>query len=131
MRELMEKHRNNPTCFECHRKIDPLGLSMEHYDHIGAWRERYAKRLPIDGSGEMPDGIFIEGPSGIKSYLKARPDQFTHCLTEKLFVYALGRRLNFTDRDDLDAIVTQMPKLDYGLQELILQVVASEPFRSK
>ena len=131
MRELMEKHRNNPTCFECHRKIDPLGLSMEHYDHIGAWRERYAKRLPIDGSGEMPDGTFIEGPSGVKSYLKARPDRFTHCLTEKLFVYALGRRLSFTDRDDLDAIVTQMPKLDYGLQELILQVVASEPFRSK
>ena len=131
MRELMEKHRNNPTCFECHRKIDPLGLSMEHYDHVGAWRERYAKRLPIDGSGEMPDGTTIEGPSGIKAYLKGRPGQFTHCLTEKLFVYALGRRLSFTDRDDLDAIVTLMPKLGYGLQELILQIVASEPFRFK
>lgn len=131
MRELMEKHRNNPTCFECHRKIDPLGLSMEHYDHVGAWRDRYAKRLPIDGSGKMPDGTSIDGPPGIKEYLKARPDQFTRCLTEKLFIYALGRRLSFTDRDDVDRIVNLMPKLDYGLRELIIQVVASEPFRSK
>ena len=131
MRELMEKHRNNPTCFECHRKIDPLGLSMEHYDHVGAWRDRYAKRLPIDGSGKMPDGTSIHGPPGIKEYLKARPDQFTRCLTEKLFIYALGRRLSFTDRDDVDRIVNLMPKLDYGLRELIIQVVASEPFRSK
>lgn len=131
MRELMEKHRNNPTCFECHRKIDPLGLSMEHYDHVGAWRDRYAKGLPINGAGQMPDGASIDGPEGIKRYLKARPEQFTRCLTEKLFIYALGRRLSFTDRDDVDRIVTLMPRLDYGLRELIMRIVASEPFRSK
>ena len=44
---------------------------------------------------------------------------------------ALGRRLSFTDRDDVDRIVTLMPTLNYGLRELIIQVVASEPFRSK
>jgi hypothetical protein len=131
IRALMEKHRNNPTCFECHRKIDPLGLSMEHYDYIGMWRDRYTKRLAIDGSGKMPDGTAINGPKGIKQYLKARPDQFTRCLTEKLFIYALGRRISFTDRDDIDRIVAAMPGHNYGLRELIQQVVAGEPFRTK
>ena len=131
IRALMEKHRNNPTCFECHRKIDPLGLSMEHYDYIGAWRDRYAKRLSIDGSGQMPDGTAINGPEGIKQYLSARPDQFTRCLTEKLFIYAMGRRISFTDRDDIDRIVAAMPGHKYGLRELIQMVVASEPFQSK
>ncbi|MCP4847134.1 MAG: DUF1592 domain-containing protein, partial [Verrucomicrobiaceae bacterium] len=131
IRALMEKHRNNPTCYECHRKIDPLGLSMEHYDYIGAWRDRYTKKLPIDGSGEMPDGTAINGPTGIKEYLKARPGQFTRCLTEKLFIYAMGRRISFTDRDDIDRIVAIMPKHNYGLRELIQLVVASEPFQSK
>ncbi len=131
IRALMEKHRNNPTCYECHRKIDPLGLSMEHYDYIGVWRDRYTKKLPIDGSGEMPDGTAINGPTGIKEYLKARPDQFTRCLTEKLFIYAMGRRISFTDRDDIDRIVAIMPKHNYGLRELIQLVVASEPFQSK
>ncbi|MDC0144029.1 DUF1592 domain-containing protein [Verrucomicrobia bacterium] len=131
IRALMEKHRNNPTCFECHRKIDPLGLSMEHYDYIGVWRDRYNKKLPIDGSGKMPDGTAINGPTGIKQYLSNRPDQFTRCLTEKLFIYAMGRRISFIDRDDIDRIVVAMPRHKYGLRELIQQVVASEPFQSK
>lgn len=131
MRELMEKHREDATCFECHRKIDPLGLAMEQFDHIGAWRDRYAKKLPIDATGEMPDGTIFEGADGIRDYLKQRPDQFTHCLTEKLMTYALGRRLSFTDRDDIELILDAMPEHDHGLRELVHQVVASESFRTK
>ncbi|MDP6447207.1 MAG: DUF1592 domain-containing protein, partial [Pirellulaceae bacterium] len=131
IRQLMEKHRNNPTCFECHRRIDPLGLAMENFDHVGAWRRRYGKSLTIDASGELPDGTAISGPAGIKQHLLQRPNQFTRCLTEKLMVYALGRRLSFTDRDDIDQIVDAMPKHGYGLRELIQQVVASDAFGSK
>lgn len=131
IRQLMEKHRNNPTCYECHRKIDPLGLAMENFDHVGAWRSQYGKKLQIDPSGELPDGTTIVGPGGIKKFLLDRPELFTRCLTEKLFVYALGRRLSFTDRDDIDGIVSGAPKFKYGLQELIQQIVASEAFHSK
>jgi hypothetical protein len=131
IRQLMEKHRNNPTCYECHRKIDPIGLSMENYDYVGAWRDRYNKQLPIDSSGELPDGTTISGPSGIKKFLLDRPEQFTRCLTEKLLVYALGRRLSFADRGDIDQIVTAMPKHNYGFRDLIQQVVASEVFQTK
>lgn len=131
MRDLMEKHRDNPTCFECHRKIDPLGLAMEQFDHVGAWRDRYQKKLPIDASGEMPDGTRFTGADGIRDYLMSRPEQFTHCLTEKLMTYALGRRLNFTDRGDIDRIVSVMPEHDHGLRELIQQIVASRAFQTK
>jgi hypothetical protein len=131
IRQLMEKHRNNPTCFECHRKIDPLGLSMENFDYVGVWRDRYDKHLPIDSSGKLPDGTTIPGPSGIKNFLLDRPEQFTRCLTEKLLIYALGRRLSFADRDDIDQIVTSMPKHDYGFRDLIQQIVTSEAFRTK
>jgi hypothetical protein len=130
-RQLMEKHRDNPTCYECHRKIDPIGLSMENFDHVGVWRDRYNKQLSIDSSGELPDGTVIPGPDGIKTFLLDRPEQFARCLTEKLFIYALGRRLSFTDRDDIDHIVDSAPQNMYGLRELIQQVVASEAFHTK
>jgi hypothetical protein len=131
IRQLMEKHRNNPTCYECHRKIDPIGLSLENYDYVGAWRDRYSKQLSIDSSGDLPDGTTIPGPSGIKTFLLERPEQFTQCLTKKLFVYALGRRLSFADRDDIDQIVSTMPKHHYGFRELIQKTVASEAFHTK
>ncbi|MEO2016492.1 MAG: DUF1592 domain-containing protein [Fuerstiella sp.] len=131
IRQLMEKHRNNPTCYECHRKIDPLGLSMENFDYVGAWRDRYSKHLPIDSSGGLPDGTAIPGPGGIKKFLLSRPEQFTRCLTEKLFIYALGRRLSFTDRGDIDRIVNSAPQHNYGLREMIQQVISSEAFHTK
>ena len=104
---------------------------MEPYDFLGRWRDRYAKKIPLNATGNMPDGTAINGPVGIRDYLKKRPAQFTRCLTEKLWVYAMGRRISFTDRDDIDRIVAALPKHGYGLHELIHQIVASEPFHSK
>ena len=131
IRKLMAKHRSNPACYECHRKIDPLGLSMENYDHVGAWRDRYSKSLPIDSLGELPDGTVIPGPSGIKKFLLDRPEQFTRCLTEKLMIYALGRRLSFADRDDIDRIIAELPKHNYGLRDMVKNIVASKAFQTK
>jgi len=131
IRQLMEKHRDNPTCYECHRKIDPIGLALENFDHIGAWRTQYGKRLSVDPSGELPDGTNIAGPGGIKKFLLDRPEQFTRCLTEKLMIYGLGRSLSFTDRADIDRIVSTAPQYNYGLREIIQQIVASEAFQTK
>ena len=131
IRQLMEKHRSTPTCYECHRKIDPLGLAMEHYDHVGQWRDRYAKRLPIDSTAKLANGTVIRGPQGIKDMLKQNPQKFSRCLTEKLLVYALGRRLSFTDRDDVDRITEAIRKEELGLRDLIHQVINSEAFQSK
>ena len=38
MRERMEEHRKNPACASCHQMIDPLGLALENFDVVGAWR---------------------------------------------------------------------------------------------
>jgi len=131
IRELMAKHRTIETCNECHRKIDPIGLAMENFDHLGRFRTRYGKNSPIDPAGEMPDGSKFDGLAGIRSYLLARPEQFTKCLTEKLMIYALGRRLAFTDRDDIDGVVAQSVASGYGFRDLVKFVVASQAFQSK
>ena len=131
IRELMAKHRTIETCNECHRKIDPIGLAMENFDHLGRFRDRYSKQAPIDPSGEMPDGSRFDGPDGIRAYLLARPTQFTRCLTEKLMIYALGRRLAFADRGDIDRIVSSAAQKEYGFRDLVKLLVASRPFHMK
>src|SRR5712671_4866933 len=40
MRERMEEHRANPVCANCHKLMDPIGLSLENFDAVGAWRAR-------------------------------------------------------------------------------------------
>ncbi|MCR9198827.1 MAG: DUF1592 domain-containing protein [Planctomycetaceae bacterium] len=131
IRELMARHRTIETCNECHRKIDPIGLAMENFDHLGRFRDRYSKHARIDPSGEMPDGSRFDGPDGIRAYLLARPGQFTGCLTEKLMTYAVGRRLAFADRGDVDAIVSAVGDTGYGFRDLIKLIVASRVFHMK
>jgi hypothetical protein len=140
IRGVMELHRANRSCYECHKQIDPLGLAMEKFDYLGRFRADYGqdvrqrlgtKAAEIDVSGELPDGSKFSGMDGLKQYLLKRPDMFARCLTRKLMTYALGRRLAFTDRGDIDRIVSEMRRTQYGLRDLIKQVVLSQAFRSK
>ena len=34
----MELHRTNPTCASCHKIFEPMGLALENFDAVGAWR---------------------------------------------------------------------------------------------
>ena len=131
MRDLLSKHRDNPSCYECHRKIDPLGFALEHYDPIGAWRPTYDKGLRIDPSGELPGGQRFADIAGLKRILVERKPQFARMLTERVLTYACGRRLEPLDRPAVDTILAATKPADYPFRDLIEQVVLSRPFRSK
>ena len=128
IRELLEKHRQVSSCAECHRKIDPLGFALENFDAVGAWRNQYDGKLPIDSSGTMPDGRQFGNISEFRGLLHARRDEFNRCLTEKLMAYALGRKLDINDRPAIDEILSTLKMEQGGLQDLIRLIVLSDPF---
>ena len=49
MRARMEQHRANPVCASCHKVMDPMGLALENFDAVGAWRADESGQ-PIDAS---------------------------------------------------------------------------------
>ena len=70
-------------------------------------------------SGTLPSGESFRGPGELKAILKARPREFTRCLTEKMLTYALGRGLEESDRCAVDRIVKDLeaervPRLGAG-----------------
>src|SRR5262249_30184408 len=96
MRERMEEHRANPVCANCHKLMDPIGLSLENFDAIGAWRIRDGSTVSnlgtaIDASGVLLDGTKVDGVVALRKALVRQPDIFASTLTEKLMIYALGR----------------------------------------
>lgn len=135
IRDQLDKHRKVETCYECHRKIDPLGFALENYDPIGGWRDYYprgSKTGPlIDNSGQLPNGTQFQNVNELKKVLSERIDQFTRCLTEKLLAYSMGRTLEFTDRPEVDAIVEDIQEQGLGMRDLVLRVVQSEAFLTK
>jgi hypothetical protein len=127
LRQRMEQHRANPSCANCHSRLDPPGFGLENYDAIGAWRDKEGE-FAIDSSGTMPGGESFRGPDELKTILKARKTEFTRCLTEKLLTYALGRGLEDYDSATVDKIVQAVAAGDYRFGRMVEEIVKSDPF---
>ena len=130
IREQLEKHRENAACAECHRKIDPLGFALENFDAVGAWRDKYAGKTPVDATGELPGGDSFSTTAEFRKQLVDRQGQFKRCLVEKLLTYALGRELDASDRPTTNRILSELDAKQGGLRDLIHLIVLSKPFQN-
>ena len=131
IRDQLSKHRDVPSCNECHRKIDPMGFALENFDPIGGWRDTYGRKSKVDASGELPNGKSFENIEGLKTILVEQQDQFARALTEKLLAYSMGRTTGPTDRPHTDQIITDLNQRGGGFRDLVSLVAMSEPFLSK
>ena len=131
LRDQLEKHRSNPACYECHRKIDPLGFALETFDPIGRWRDSYKDKLPINASGKLADGSSFSSISEYRDILLDREDQITRAITSKLLSLATGRRMEAGDRRELDLIVAAQRDDGSGFKDLMEAMVLSPIFQTK
>jgi mono/diheme cytochrome c family protein len=132
VREMIAKHRANPTCASCHAVMDPLGLALENFDATGVWRDRDRfAGAAIDASGVLPDGTPITGPDDLRTALLRRPEQFAQTFTEGLLTYATGRKLEHYDMPTVRRIVRGAAGGDYRFSALVQAVVRSEQFRMR
>jgi len=131
MRERMAQHRTNPACSSCHQLMDPIGLSFEHFDAVGRWRNQSEGDVPIDAAGALPSGTTFEGVAGLKQALLKHPELFVTTVTEKLLTYALGRGIDYYDAPAIRAITREARNNDYRFSSLILGVVKSAPFQMR
>jgi hypothetical protein len=130
VRERMEQHRANPTCYSCHGVMDPLGLALENFDTVGQFRTHDPQTLTaIDTSGELPGGIMIDGPDDLRAALVERSSQFVQTLTENLMIFALGRQLDYRDMPTIRQIVREAAAEDYRFEALVFNLVSSDAFR--
>jgi len=127
MRERMTEHRASPTCSSCHQMMDPIGFAMESFDAVGKARtHEFGKELDL--SAQLADGATFQGPTGLRQALARYSPQFVNNLTEKLFVYALGRSVDHRDMPQIRAIVRSATGTNYRLSSLILGIVKSPAF---
>jgi hypothetical protein len=129
-RERLELHRTNPTCYACHRFMDPMGLALDNFDATAKWRLR-ENGMPLDTKGEFYDGTPISTPSELVQALLKRPDPLVRNFTENLMAYALGRRVEYYDQPTIRAIAGKARENGYRVSSFILGVVTSDAFQRK
>ena len=129
LKEQLEAHRDNPSCYDCHAGIDPYGLVFERYSAVGLLEEE-RKGKPIDASSVLPNGIAVDGLDDLKAYiLESEQDAFVTALIEHLLAYALGRDVGYADEDVIAEIRRHVADSGYGMRSVIEGIVLSPPFR--
>lgn len=131
IRAWLEQHRENPGCATCHAIFDPYGLALENFDAIGQYRTVYPNGNAVVATGELPGGVVLDGLPGVVAAISADP-RLTSCVTEKLFIYGLGRGVVETDRPYLDALTQAWVAGGAPtLSQLIQHLVTSAPFLTR
>jgi hypothetical protein len=129
-RQMTALHSGNAACAKCHRRIDPFGFSLEHFDAIGRFRVHDAAGHPIDATTQLMDGTAIEGHEGLRRYLLTqRADVFERQFCRKLLGYALGRSVQLSDDPLLDDIQAKLVANGHGVHVAIEAIVSSRQFR--
>lgn len=130
IRDLLTKHRENPTCANCHQKMDPIGFGLENFDPTGRWRNSYGDK-PIIAWDTLPSGEVFKGPMELKKILATKEDEFARTLSEKMFIYAIGRNVGFVDELYIQRLVKNLKDNRFDTEKFIIELVNLEPFRFK
>jgi cytochrome c553 len=128
VREITERHRQDPACSGCHARIDPYGMTLERFDALGRFRP--ARDLkPGDTRGTLRDGTEIDDFAGLRAYVAGpRREDVLRALAHKLTGYALGRAVKLSDRKLVDELTKTMAA-GGRWSDALLVIVRSEQFR--
>ena len=74
----------------------------------------------------MPDGRTFEDASQFKQLLLEDRDKFLRAFIEHLSTYALRRVLTVDDSDDIESIVAEAKKNQYGVRDIVRAVALSD-----
>ena len=130
IRDLLTLHRANPACASCHQKMDPIGFGLENFDPTGKWRNSYGDK-PIIAWDTLPSGEVFSGPKELKKILASKEDDFARTLSEKMFIYAIGRNVGFVDELYIQRLIKNLKENHFDTEKFIIALVNLEPFRFK
>jgi hypothetical protein len=127
LKAQLQHHMEDPMCSSCHALIDPIGLTLENYNAIGAFRTK-DNGFPIDPS--------VDGESDVGSFASARDlgallhddPRIPRCMVKNLLRSALGHLDRSGQQPAIDALHEAFAASGYKMRELLVELVASPAF---
>jgi hypothetical protein len=149
IRDLLKKHTESASCAACHARFDPVGLALENFDVMGAWRDRYralelgeaitgidraghdfsySLASTVDASGQLLDGKQFHDVRELKRVFAENPRQLARNLIQQWTVYATGTPVRFSDRREVEKILDQCSAQQYPIKDLFVTFIQSRIF---
>ena len=125
--EQLEMHRDNVSCKNCHKKLDPYGLVFEDYNGAGLLTGKAGNNPST--KVELPTGVTVNGVAPMQQYiLDSQQSNFLHSLVEHLLAYALGRDMSFVDEEEINNVVENVLDRGSGFHVVLEEIIFSPLF---
>jgi hypothetical protein len=131
LRERMQVTRKT-YCWTCHRKMDPLGLPFEMYNHAGLYRETELNK-PVDTTGEIIDSGDPTLDGKVANAIDMIETLAASKRAEQVFVrYAfrfwMGRNETLNDAPVLQEAYQAYKNTDGSMKALLVSLLTSDAF---
>lgn len=125
-RQLLARHRQDPSCAACHDFMDPIGFALETFDTLGIHRTT-ENGLMIDTRGTL-DGRAFDDARGLGLAVRDHPE-LGRCFVRNAYRYAAGHIETAGERVVIDELTAQLPGQDYSAPALFRAIATSDGFR--
>ena len=119
-------------CWRCHRKMNPLGMPFEAYNHVGRYRDS-EKGKPVDTHGaiQFADQESLNGevsnPREMMERLAASP-RVRQSFLRHMFRYWMGRNESLRDSQTLVAMDQAYVSSGGSFKETLVTLLTSDSF---
>ena len=127
MRVTREKY-----CWTCHKKMDPLGLPFEIFNHAGIYRE-FELGNPVDATGEIIDSGDSELDGKVNNAIELIKKLVESERTEQVFVrhafrFWMGRNETLNDGPVLQEAYKAYKENGGSMNALLVSLLTSDAF---
>ncbi len=131
LRERMRVTRES-YCWTCHKKMDPLGLPFEMYNHAGIYRQ-FELDKPVDTTGEIIDSGEPELDGKVANAIELIEKLAESERTEQVFVrhafrFWMGRNETLNDAPVLQEAYQAYKQSGGSMDALLVSLLTSDAF---
>ncbi len=131
-RERITQQTSPAACVKCHRMINDLGFSLEHFDAVGRFRKQ-EKGKPINDHGEYitstGETVQFQGIRDLARFLTEN-EECPKAFARQLFQYSVKQPIQAFGPEYLEELQAHFQKNDYRIQELFVEIAASSAWKA-
>ena len=123
---------HDDACWRCHKKMNPLGMPLEAFNHVGRFRET-EKDKPTITTGEVNFTQIPELDGDVQNIREmmerlARSQRVRQSFVRHVFRYWMGRNESLRDSQTLIAMEQAYVDNEGSFQEMLVALLTSDSF---
>jgi Protein of unknown function (DUF1592)/Protein of unknown function (DUF1588)/PA14 domain/Protein of unknown function (DUF1595)/Cytochrome C oxidase, cbb3-type, subunit III/Protein of unknown function (DUF1585) len=126
-RERVVLQTKPESCQSCHGMINPLGLTLEHFDAVGRYRNEENGRT-VDATGRYEtragDAVKFDGVRDLAAFL-VQSEETHSAFVRQLFQFFVKQSIRAFGSQELPELRRYFEEQDFNIRKLVVEIVAT------